>query len=152
MLNKLKETTTGKWQWLKANEMTWVHCPSPGSSLPTRKSPRMDLNPNMDNLVIGFCHQSCSFWKKGLNDYGLWPIEFQWMGLSKGGKRWSIDACPIFVVFSLFLFYYFLSFFLLVLLLLVSCYSLTISSSPFHLWLPFPFIVNWFNGISPFCP
>ena len=81
-----------------ANEMTWVHYPSPGSSLPTMICLRRDPNPNMDNLVLGFYHQSRSFWRNGLNGYGLWLIEFQWMGLSRGGKRWSIVACPYFVL------------------------------------------------------
>ena len=42
----------------------WVHRPSSGLSLPITKCPRRELN---SNLVVGFCHQNCSSWRKGLN-------------------------------------------------------------------------------------
>ena len=44
----------------------WVHRPSSGSSLPTIKCPRRELNSNTNNLVVGFYHQNCSSWRKGL--------------------------------------------------------------------------------------
>ena len=64
----------------------------------------------MNNLIIGFCHQSCAFWKIGLNGYQLLLL-----GTSKSGfaKRERKDGllmhAPILAVFSLF-FYHFLSF------------------------------------------
>ena len=64
----------------------------------------------MNNLIIGFCHQSCAFWKIGLNGYQLLLL-----GTSKSGfaKRERKDGllmhAPIPAVFSLF-FYHFLSF------------------------------------------
>ena len=77
-------------------------------------------------------------------------------GLVKRRKKMIYWYMPLFLLcfhssFFTTFFFFILSFFLLVLLLLVSCYSLTMGSS-FHLWLPLPFIVNWFNEISPFCP
>ena len=70
----------------------------------------MNPNPNLNNLVIGFCHQSCAFWRIGLNGYQL----LLW-GTSKSefAKREEKDGllmhAPIPAVFSLF-FYHFLSF------------------------------------------
>ena len=86
----------------------------------------------------------------------------------------SIDACPYSCrVFSLLFTTFFLSFFLSTLFtlsfLLLCCRGLfplgsflflgsslwvpaPLSASPFHPWLPLPFIVNRFNEISLFYP
>ena len=99
--------------------------------------PRKNLNPNLNNLVIGFCHQSCAFWRIGLNGYKLLLLGTSKSGLAKReGKDGLLMHAPILAVFSLFVLP--LSFFLSVLsLLLVSYYFPTVGYSPFLVF-PFP--------------
>ena len=69
----------------------------------------------------------------------------------------SIDACPYFChIFSLpfyhFLYFHFLVFYCYI-IVGFSLHPLTFFFLlPLHLWLPLPFIVNWFDEISPFLP
>ena len=100
--------------------------------------PRKNSNPNLNNLVIGFCHQSCAFWRIRLNGYQLLLL-----GTSKSGfaKREEKDDllmhAHIPIAFSLF--FLPLSFFLFVLfLLLISNYYLVMGCFS-HLGL-FPFL------------
>ena len=101
---------------------------------------RRNPNPNLNNLVIGFCHQSCTFWRISLNGYWLLLLgDFKEWVCREGGKRWSIYTCPYFChVFSLLFTSFFLSFSPLF-LLLVSYYSLVVGCFPFGLsfsWAP----------------
>ena len=100
----------------------------------SRKNP--NSNPNLNNLVIGFCHQSCAFWRISLNGYKLLLLGTSKSGLAKReGKDGLLMHAPILVVFSLFVLP--LSFFLSVLsLFLISYYSPAMGCSPF---LVFPF-------------
>ena len=65
--------------------------------------PRRNPNPNLNNLVVSFCHQSCVFWRIALNDYWLLLL-----GTSKGrfakrgGKDGLLMHAPIPAMFSLF--------------------------------------------------
>ena len=93
--------------------------------------PRKNPNLNLNNLVIGFCHQSCAFWRISLNSYLLLLL-----GTSKSrfdkreGKDGLLMHASILAVFSLFVLP--LSFFLSVLfLLLVSYYSHVMGCSSF---------------------
>ena len=75
-----------------------------------RKNPNSDLN----NLVIGFYHQSCAFRRIGLNGYYLLLLGTSKSGFAKReGKDGLLMHAPIPVVFSLFVLP--LSFFLSVL-------------------------------------
>ena len=98
--------------------------------------PKKNPNPNMNNLIIGFCHQSCAFWRIGLNGYQLLLLKTSKSGFAKReGKDGLLMHAPIPAVFSLFVLP--LSFFLSILsLLLVSYYSPAVGYSPF-LVLPF---------------
>ena len=103
--------------------------------------PRMNPNPNLNNLVIGFCYQSCAFWRIGLNGYWLLLLRTSKSGFAKSeGKDGLLMHALIPAVFSLF--FLPLSFFLsfsLFFLLLVSYYSLVVGYSPFSLsfsWVP----------------
>ena len=101
--------------------------------------PRKNPNPNLNNLVIGFCHQSCAFWRIGLNGYYLLLLGILKSGFTKReGKDGLLIHAPIPAVFSLF--FLPLSFFHSVpFLLLVSYYSPAVGCSPFGLlfsWVP----------------
>ena len=98
---------------------------------------KKNLNPNLNNLVISFCHQSCAFWRISLNGYKLLLLGTSKSGFAKReGKDGLLMHAPILAVFSLFVLP--LSFFLSVLsLLLVSYYFPTVGYSPF---LVFPFL------------
>ena len=89
----------------------------------------------MKNLVIGFCHQSCAFWRIVLNGYKLLLLGTSKSGLAKReGKDGLLMYAPIPAVFSLFVLP--LSFFLSVLsLLLVFNYYLAVGCSPFLVFL-----------------
>ena len=63
----VKQVNRNRSRKMASTPSKWVHCPSSGSSLPTIKCPRRELNSNTNNLVVGFCHQNCSSWRKGLN-------------------------------------------------------------------------------------
>ena len=99
--------------------------------------PRRNPNPNLNNLVTAFCHQSCAFWRISLNGYKLLLLETSKSGFAKRERKDGLLMhAPIPTVFSLFVLP--LSFFLYVLsLLLVSYYSPVVGCSPF---LVFPFL------------
>ena len=99
--------------------------------------PRKNPNSNLYNLVIGFCHQSCAFWRIGLNGYQLLLLGTSKSGFAKRkGKDGLLMHAPIPAIFSLFILP--LSFFLSVLsLLLVFYYSPAVHCSPFVI---FPFL------------
>ena len=105
--------------------------------------PRKNPNPNLNNLVIGFCHQSCAFWRIGLNDYQLLLLGTSKSEFAKReGKDGLLMHAPILAVFfSLCFTTLFLSlrsfFTLSFLLLLVSYYSPAVGCSPFLVF-PFP--------------
>ena len=107
----------------------------------------------MNNLIIGFCHQSCAFWKIGLNGYQLLLLGTSKSGFAKReGKDGLLMHALIPAVFSLF--FLPLSFFLSVLfLLLISNYYLAVGCFPFGLffsWVPLSrCLLLSYHGFSP---
>ena len=96
-------------------------------NLSTESEPRRNLNPNLNNLVIGFYHQSCAFWRMGLNGYLLLLLGFWRVGLLRGKEKMVYWCMPLFLPCFLSSFYCLHSFsFYSVLslsLLLLSCYG-----------------------------
>ena len=106
-----------------------------------RSKSRMNPNPNLNNLVIGFYHQNCAFWRIGLNGYWLLLLRTSKSGFAKSEEKDGLLMHALIpAVFSLF--FLPLSFFIsfsLFFLLLVSYYSLIMGYSPFSLsfsWVP----------------
>ena len=112
--------------------------------------PKRNPNLNLDNLVIGFCHQSCAFWR-----IGLMTTSYYFYGTSKSGfaKREGKYGLLMYVpysyhVFSLLFNTFFPSFFLSLRsfftfsFLLLSCRGLFPLGSFFFLgpslWVPPP--------------
>ena len=115
------------------NEINQIYLQSKSSIKSSHRisKPRKNLNPNLNNLVIGFCHQSCAFWRIGLNGYQLLLLKTSKSGFPKReGKDGLLMHAPIPATFSLF--FLPLPFFLSLrsFLLLVSYYSPTVGYSP----------------------
>lgn len=68
---------------------------SHGSDLFTKCEPRRNPNPNLNNLVIGFFHQSYAFWRIGLNVHPLLLLGFWKVGLLRGRKNIIYWCMPL---------------------------------------------------------
>ena len=116
--------------------------------------PRKNPNPNLNNLVIGFCHQSCAFWRIGLNGYSLLLLGTSKSGFAKReGKDGLLVHAPIPAAFSLFFlplsFFSLCSFFTLS-FLLPSCRRLFPLFGLSFSWVPlFGCLLLSYHGFSP---
>ena len=116
--------------------------------------PRKNPNSNLNNLVIGFCHQSCAFWRIGLNGYQLLLLGTSKSEFAKReGKDGLLMHAPILAVFfslcftTLFLSLH--SFFTLSFLLL-SCRELFPIFGLFFSWVPLSgCLLLSYHGFSP---
>ena len=86
------------------SEIKYICNQNQGLNLSHRISkPRKNPNPNLNNLVIGFCHQSCAFWRIGLNGYQLLLLGTSKSGFVKSeGKDGLLMHASILTMFSLF--------------------------------------------------
>ena len=110
--------------------------------------PRKNPNPNLNNLVIGFCHQSCAFCRIGLNGYKLLLLGTSKSGFTKReGKDGLLMHALIPAVFSLFvlpLSFFTISFLLLSYRGLFPLFGLSFS------WVPlFGCLLLSYHGFSP---
>lgn len=136
----------------KRNEVSLL--PNPRLSHSTGTSPRRKPNANTDNHVIGFCHSNYSCWREGLNGFRSQFIELQRVGMSRRRERMDYWCIPLFLpCFLVFFFATFVIFLYSITLSFFFLYSPQVPPRVFlYLWLPFPFYIASFYGISLFCP
>ena len=84
---------------------------------------RRNLNSNLNNLIIGFCHQSYAFSRIDLNGYWLLLLgDFKEWVCWRGREMIFYWCMPLFLPCFLYSLYHFLSFSLFFLLLVSFCY------------------------------
>ena len=116
--------------------------------------PRKNPNPNLNNLVIGFCHQSCAFWRIGLNGYQLLLLGTSKSGFAKReGKDGLLMHAPIPAIFSFFFlppFFFFLLVLFTLSFLLLSCHGLFPLFGLSFSWVPLSgCLLLSYHGFSP---
>ena len=140
-----KKCATTKWLNIidiSSNEWNQIYLQSKSSIESSHRisKPIRNPNPNLNNLVIGFCHQSCTFWKIGLNGYYLLLLGgLQRVGLLRGREKIVYWCMPLFLLCFLSTFYHFLSLFLSIhftlSFLLLSCRGFSFLGLSFS-WVP----------------